>query len=98
MNKKRRVFDSAFKLHVAQLVREQGLSVAQVCRDMQLGETAVRRWVAQLGAERAGQAGIGKQLTTEQQRIRQLEMENRQLRQDNDLLKKASAFFARELT
>jgi len=43
MSKKRRVFDAAFKLQVAQRVREQGLSVVQVCRDMQLGETAVRR-------------------------------------------------------
>ncbi len=55
------------------------------------------RWLAQLDAEQSGQAGIGKPLTVEQQRIRQLEAENRQLRQDNDLLKKASAFFAREL-
>ena len=38
-----------------------------------------------------------RKLTPEQQRIRQLESENRHLRQDNDLLKKASAFFAREL-
>ena len=45
----------------------------------------------------AAELGIGKPLTAEQQRIRQLEAENRQLRQDNDLLKKASAFFAREL-
>jgi transposase len=44
-----------------------------------------------------GQSGIGKPLTAEQQRIRQLEAENRQLRMDNDILKKASAFFAREL-
>lgn len=43
----------------------------------------------QLNAERAGRAGIGKPLTAEQQRIRQLEAENRQLRQDNDLLKKS---------
>jgi len=40
---------------------------------------------------------VGKPLTPEQQRIRQLETENRQLKSDNDLLKKASAFFAREL-
>jgi transposase len=50
-----------------------------------------------LDAEQSGRSGVGKPLTTEQQRIRQLEIENRQLRQDNDLLKKASAFFAREL-
>lgn len=98
MSKKRRAFDAAFKLHVVQMVRDQGLSVPQVCRDMQLGETAVRRWLKQVDAERSGRSGIGKPLTPEQQRIRQLESENRQLRQDNDLLKKASAFFARELT
>lgn len=97
MKRKRRTFDAAFKLQVARMVREQGLSVTQVCRDMDLVESAVRRWVEQLGAEQSGQPGIGKALTAEQQRIRQLESENRQLRQDNDLLKKASAFFAREL-
>jgi transposase len=44
-----------------------------------------------------GKPGIGKPLTAEQQRIRQLEQENRQLRGDVEVLKKASAFFAREL-
>ena len=57
----------------------------------------MRRWIAQFDAEQLGQSGIGKPLTVEQQRIRQLETQNRQLQSDNDLLKKASAFFAREL-
>jgi transposase len=70
---------------------------AQVCRELKLGETAVRRWLKQVQAEQSGQAGIGKPLTPDQQRIRQLEQENRQLRSDNELLKKASALFAREL-
>jgi transposase len=94
---KRRGFDASFKLQVVQMVREQGLSVPQICRDMGLGETAVRRWIQQYEAELSGQPGIGKPLTSEQQRIRQLEVENRQLKQDNELLKKASAFFAREM-
>ena len=94
---KRRVFDASFKLQVVEMIRSQGLSVGQVCRDMKLGESAVRRWQAQLDAEQSGQPGIGKPLTAEQQRIRQLEAENRQLRGDVDILKKASAFFAREL-
>ena len=94
---KRRVFDASFKLQVVEMIRSQGLSIGQVCRDMKLGETAVRRWVAQLDAEQLGQPGVGKPLTAEQQRIRQLEAENRQLRGDVDILKKASAFFAREL-
>ena len=79
------------------MIRVQGLSVSEVCRDMKIGETAVRRWMEQLEAERAGEPGIGKPLTTEQQRIRQLEAENKQLRGDVEILKKASAFFAREL-
>lgn len=97
MKQERRVFDTRFKLQVVRMVKEQGLSVIQVCRDMELGETAVRRWIKQFEVELSGSPGIGKPLTAEQQRIRQLETENRQLRQDNDLLKKASAFFAREL-
>lgn len=97
MSQKRRAFDSSFKLQVVQMIKEQGLSVGQVCRDMKLGETAVRRWLKQVEAEHAGDRGIGKPLTAEQQRIRELEAENRQLRMDVDILKKASAFFAREL-
>ena len=96
-NSKRRVFDASFKLQVVEMVRSQGLSIGQVCKDMSLGETALRRWVAQVEAEQLGQPGIGKPLTAEQQRIRQLETENRQLRGDVEILKKASAFFAREL-
>jgi len=95
--KGRRQFDANFKLEVARMMKDQGLSVTDVCRSMDLGETAVRRWVQQDAAELGGEAGIGKPLTAEQQRIRQLEAENRQLRMDNDILKKASAFFAREL-
>lgn len=94
---KRRVFDASFKLQVVEMIRGQGLSLGQVCRDMKLGETAVRRWLAQFDAEQLGQPGLGKPLSAEQQRIRQLEAENRQLRGDVDILKKASAFFAREL-
>lgn len=93
----RRSFDESFKLQVVQMVKSQGLSVAQVCKDMNLGSTAVRRWLSQFEAEQSGQSGIGKPLTAEHQRIRQLEQENRQLRGDVEILKKASAFFAREL-
>ena len=95
--KQRRTFNAQFKLQVVQMIREQGLSVGDICRDMKLGETAVRRWLAQTDEEAAGRPGIGKPLTAEQQRIRQLEAENKQLRGDVDILKKASAFFAREL-
>jgi transposase len=93
----RRSFDASFKLQVVRMIREQGVSVSKACQDLDLGESVVRRWLEQFDSEQAGSPGIGKPLTPEQQRIRQLESELRQLRMDNDLLKKASAFFAREL-
>lgn len=95
--KTRGKFDTPFKLEVVHMVKDQDLSVSEVAKTMGVGETALRRWVTQYDAELNGHSGIGKPLTVEQQRIRALEAENRQLRSDNDLLKKASAFFAREL-
>ena len=97
MTKQRKHYETAFKLEVARMVVDQGLSIAQVVKDMEIGRTAVCRWIEQYRAEQQGKPGIGKPLTVELQRIRQLEIENRQLRSDNELLKKASAFFAREL-
>ncbi|CAI8853808.1 transposase [Pseudomonas chlororaphis] len=97
MSKKYRKFDASFKLEVVKMIKDQDMTVAQVCRDLDLGETAVRRWVQQYEAEQLGGPGIGKPLTSEQQRIRQLEQQIRELKLDNDILKKATAFFAREL-
>ncbi len=59
----RRNFDTAFKLQVVQMIRDQGLSVGQVCRDLHLVDSAVRRWLAQYEAEHAGQPGQGRPLT-----------------------------------
>ena len=64
---------------------------------MKLTESVVRRWVHQRDEESAGRPGIGKPLTEGQQRIRELEAEVRRLKSDNEILKKASAFFAREM-
>jgi transposase len=61
-----------FLLQVANMIVEQGVSVSQVCKDMKLAESAVRRWVAQLQSEQGGPPGIGKPLTAEQIRIRVL--------------------------
>lgn len=93
----RRTFDAAFKLQVVLMIKEQGLSVGQVCKDLKLVDSAVRRWVAQYDADSCGRPGIGLPLTPEQQRIRQLERENQRLKEDVDLLKKASAFFAQAM-
>lgn len=93
----RRTFDAAFKLQVVLMIKEQGLSVGQVCKDLKLVDSAVRRWVVQYEAESCGKPGTGMPLTPEQQRIRQLERENLRLKEDVELLEKASAFFAQAM-
>ena len=78
------------------MIKEQGLTTTQVRRSMDIGETAIHRWIKQYDAEQNGQRGIGNALTADQQRIRQLEHENRQLRVEV-FLRKVSAFFVREV-
>ncbi|MCJ8203964.1 IS3 family transposase [Pseudomonas sp. RGM2987] len=89
MTKKYRKFDADFKLKVCKMIVDQGLSVNSVCTDLGLSDTAVRRWVQQYQTEQLGGAGIGKPLTSDQQRIRQLEQQVRELKTDNDIFKKS---------
>ena len=98
MKKARRNYEPIYKLEVVKMIKEQGLTLTPVCRDQTIGESAVRRWVRQYESELTGKPLNGsKPITPEQLRIRELEQQNRQLKQDVDILKKASAFFAREL-
>ena len=64
---------------------------------MHIGLSTMQRWVGQYKQELRGITPLAKALTPEQQRIQALESEVKQLRRDNDLLKKASAFFAIEM-
>ncbi|MFT5532485.1 MAG: transposase [Burkholderiaceae bacterium] len=85
MTKQRRQFDISLKLEVVRLIKEQGLTTTQVSQSVDIGETAIRRWIKQYDAEQSSQRGIGNPLTADQQRIRQLEHENRQFRGDVDI-------------
>jgi transposase len=89
----RRAFTAEFKAEVVALCRTSGKSVGQVCRDLELTETAVRRWVAQAEIDGGQRAGL---TTDERAELAQLRKENRILREERDILKRATAFFARE--
>ena len=91
MSKARPYYETSYKLEVAKMVVDQSLIQMQVCKDLNISQSALARWVKQYRAEARGVSGIGNPLTIEQQRIRVLEIEVRQLREDNALLKKASA-------
>ena len=89
----RRSFTKEFKTEVVELVRQPGNSVASVARDLDLTETAVRAWVKQADIDKGGREGLTSVQLAELARLRQ---ENRVLREERDILKRATVFFARE--
>lgn len=97
MSKVRNQFTTEFKQECVNLVVNQGYGIAQAAKSMQVGLSTMQRWVGQYKQELRGITPLAKALTPEQQRIQALESEVKQLRRDNDLLKKASAFFAIEM-
>jgi len=91
----RRSFTAAFKAEIVELCQRGDRSIGQVCRDFDLTETAVREWVRQ--AERdAGTRGDGGLTSQERQELAVLRRENRRLREDVEVLKRATAFFVKE--
>ena len=93
--RKRRAFSEEFKAETVRLVRGSDKSVGTIARELDLTETALRRWVQQ--AEIDGDRGRPGALTTnEREELGQLRRENKRLRMERDILKKATAFFAKE--
>jgi transposase len=92
----RRKFTEEFKTGAARLVLDEGKSVSQVARDLDLTLSALSAWVKQAHADRSdGKMGL---TTAEREELVQLRKENRRLKTERDLLKKWAAFFAKEAT
>jgi transposase len=90
----RRRFDEDVKAQAVRLVLDEGKSVRSVARDLDLTETALREWVKRARADRThGKTGL---TTAEREELARLRKENRILREERELLKKAAAFFANE--
>ena len=90
-----RKYPDELRERAVRLVFESGRPIAQVARDLGVHKEALRHWVRQAEAD----AGERKDrlTTTERERLRELERENRELRRANEILKAASVFFAKEL-
>jgi transposase len=72
---------------------DEGKTVAAAARDLDLTESALRSWVEQARADRThGRTGL---TTAERDELTRLRKENRELRTERDILKKAAAFFAK---
>lgn len=89
----RRTFSKEFKLEaVCQCEQE---SAAEVARQLGVGVNLLYRWRDALKSEgRDAFRGRGN-LTEQEEKIRRLEQENRSLKEDNDILKKATAYFVK---
>ena len=96
MPKPRRKHTREFKVEAVKLVTQKGYSVAEAARSLDIGETLLRSW--KLAFEKAGDQafpGQGNRPPLEEE-IRRLQVENKRLQMERDILKKATAFFARE--
>jgi transposase len=91
----RRSFTDEFKAGAVRLVVDEGKTVGQVARDLDLTESALRTWVERARADRhQGRPGV---LTTaEREELVRLRKEVRELRIERAILVKAAAFFAKE--
>jgi transposase len=90
----RRKFSDEFRAGAVRLVLDEGRTAGSVARELDLTESALRAWVVRAQADRTkGKSGL---TTTEREELARLRKENRQLRLERDILKKAAAFFAKE--
>src|SRR5205085_5422008 len=84
-----------YKAETVRLVQRSGKSIGQMALELGIGETALRRWVEQAEVE-AGRGLEGALKRTEREELVELRRENRRLRLEREILKKATAFFAKE--
>ena len=93
----RKQYTKEFKLDAISLVLDQGLTIAEVARSLEIRANMLGRWIKENEADNNGQAfrGNGK-LTPDQEEIRRLKIENKQLKLERQILKEAAVFFAKE--
>lgn len=87
-----------FKLEAVRLIKDRGVAVAQAARDLDLHENMLRKWVRELSTDPQHAFPGHGQMKPEQQEIDRLRKEVAKLKAERDILKKAAAYFAREVT
>jgi transposase len=93
--RKRRKFTPEFKAGAVDLVLKAGKTKTEVARDLGIDHTLIGDWVrkARIDADDGPQGAL---TTSEREELARLRKENRELRMERELLKKATAFFAKE--
>jgi transposase len=95
MNSKRprRAFTDEYKADVVALYRTTDKTLTEICKELDLSPSAVTRWIKRAEVDAGQREGL---TTDERTELVQLRRENRALREDREILKRAAAFFAQE--
>ena len=93
--RERRAFTPEFKAEAVRLCKVGDRTVRQVAKDLDLTETALRDWVKRADVD-AGKGPPGALTTEERDELRELRKRVKRLEMEREILKKATAFFAKE--
>lgn len=93
---KRRKYTPEFKLDAVKLVTEQGYKASEAARNLGINEGMLRRWIQNLSGRVESGPSASTGSSEDQARIRELEAEVKRLKMEREILKKATAFFAKE--
>lgn len=96
MGEKRNTYDKEFKLSAVKMIIEEGMSIAQVARDLGVNANSLHNWKkAYIEDQQNAFPGKGK-MKPEEEELRKLRKELNTVKMERDILKKAIAFFAKE--
>lgn len=95
--KKRKVYSQQFKEDAVQLVKKLEKSIAQIARDLGIGEQCLRNWVKQAEMN-AGDSSPDAQKAILKEELARVRKELKEVTMERDFLKKVAAFFAQETT
>lgn len=87
-------YDDEFRREAVRLVVEEGIRKAQVCRDLGVSEASLYKWLSKTKTN--VETKEGELSESEREELTRLRRENSQLKQERDILKKATAYFAKE--
>ena len=84
-----------FRRRAVELAREGAKPIAELAKDLGISESCLRNWLAQANTDVNG-GGTGRLTSAEKTELAELRKKNRQLEMENEILKRAAAYFARE--
>ena len=96
MGKKRRQYTKEFKIEAVRLIVEEGRPISEVARELGIGENLLHRWKKKYEEGEIDPFPGKGRLSPEDEELRRLRRENKRLRMEHEILKKAVAIFSEE--